>query len=152
MASWLETHFRLHRRKNPIPRAIPSRSGYHQIFSICSLNSDRNTRKSHRSHRSSTPAGQVSCLLHRQANEEVELCSVSRQNPFRAVADLIRTKIFSSWSGMSLREIGESLPQTEMTSRALDNAARWVFRKGGDSVLDKTFAFYSKDSARVSRS
>jgi hypothetical protein len=41
-----------------------------------------NTRKSDRPHRSSTPAGPVKlCLLHRQENEGVELCSVSRQTP-----------------------------------------------------------------------
>ena len=51
-----------------------------RIFSICSATSARFKRKSD-DHIDPAPlAGTVSCLLHRQANGGVEVCSVSRQN------------------------------------------------------------------------
>src|ERR1700760_140248 len=68
----------LPRRKNQYDEQFARRADSTDM-SICSATSARITRTSDRSHRSSTPAGPVSCLLHRQANNGVEVCSVSRQ-------------------------------------------------------------------------
>jgi hypothetical protein len=82
MSPWFETHFRLDRRKKPVPRVnflaerIPS--DIFNLFSkVCPQYAEIRLVPSIQH---LCRPGKL-CLLHRQANEGVELCSVSRQTP-----------------------------------------------------------------------
>ncbi len=82
MSPWFETHFRLHRRKKPVPRVdflaerIPS--DIFNLFSkVCPQYAEIRLVPSIQH---LCRPGKL-CLLHRQANEGVERCSVSRQMP-----------------------------------------------------------------------
>jgi hypothetical protein len=96
MSPWFETHFHLQRvastmqlstdAKKPVPRADFFAD---PIFSICSVNSARKYAEIRLAPIDPAPllAGKL-CLFHRHGNKGVELCSVSRQTPWRTIRSL----------------------------------------------------------------
>jgi hypothetical protein len=80
MSPWFETHFRLHRRKKPVPRVdflVDTLGCFHLFSKVCPQCAEIRLVPSIQH---LCRPGKL-CLLHRQANEGVELCSVSRQSP-----------------------------------------------------------------------